>query len=402
MKKFVKRVFRKFGLEIARYVSNPCEGFVSWAPENGCWGNVLLALWIKPFLAQDGEAVPNTHAHNWRSLQIAKTFLDLGYRVDIIDYLNSEFMPQKEYAFFVSFRTNFGNIVPRLNRECIKIVYLDTAHWLFNNRASFKRGLDLQQRRGVTLKGLRIVEANMAIECADYGIISGNKFTMDTYGYLQKAIFHVPYAPCGIFPWPEEKDFESCRKNYLWFGSSGFVHKGLDLVLEAFAEMREYNLYVCGPLQEERDFEKAYYKELYETSNIHTVGWVDIEGQEFANVTKKCVGLIYPSCSEGGGGSVLTCMHAGLIPIISYESSVDVEDIGIILRESSIGEIKDSVQGISSLAPGKLESMSRKAWEYVRASHTRERFAEEFKRTVEHIGEFRHRANANGTVRDGS
>lgn len=382
MKKIINKIFRKFGFEIKRYISNPCEDFVSLKPENGCQGNVLLALWIKPFLLKDCEPVPNTHAHNWRSLQMAKTFLDLNYHVDVIDYLNSEFIPKKKYAYFVSFRTNFERISQLLNEDCIKIVHLDTTHWLFNNSASFRRGLNLQQRKGVTLKGLRIVETNMAIEYADYVTISGNQFTIDTYSYIQKPLFNIPYPACAVHPWPEDKDFNSCRKNFLWFGSAGFVHKGLDLVLDVFAKISDYHLYVCGPIQDENDFEKAFYNELYQTPNIHTLGWIDIDGPNFTEVANKCIGLIYPSCSEGGGGSAINCMHAGLIPIVSYESSVDVEDFGIILKDSSIEEIIDSIQMISSLPAEKLKLMSRKAWEFVRAHHTRERFDEEYKKTI--------------------
>ncbi len=235
MKELIKSIFRKFGVEITRYVSNPHEDIVSLKSENDSKGNVLLALWIKPFLLKEGEPVPNTHAHYWRSLLIAKTFLDLGYAVDVIDYENSAFIPEKNYEFFVSFRTNFERIAKRLNNDCIKIVHLDTSHWLFNNSATFRRGLNLQQRKGVTLKGLRIIETNMAIEYADYATITGNQFSINTYGYINKPLFHVPYPTCAVYPLPDEKDFDSCRKSFLWFGSSGFVHKGLDLVLDVFA-----------------------------------------------------------------------------------------------------------------------------------------------------------------------
>ena len=394
IKRFIKKIFHTLGIEITTYTANspnPNEASVSLKPQNGCRGNVLLALWIKPFFLKNDEPVPNTHAHYWRSLQIAHTFLDMGYCVDVIDYLNREFIPQKKYDYFVSFRTNLERIARRLNEDCIKIVHLDTVHWLFNNYATFRRGLELQQRKGVTLKGLRIVETNMAIEHADYGIISGNEFTISTYSYLQKSLFHIPYPVSALYQWPDKKDFNSCRKNFLWFGSSGFVHKGLDLVLDVFSEMPGYHLYVCGPIQDEKDFEKAYYTKLYQTPNIHTLGWVDIEGAEFIEVVNKCIGLVYPSCAEGGGGSVLTCMHTGLIPIVSFESSVDVEDFGIILKGSSLEEINKSLQVISSLPSEKLKQMSRKAWEFARANHTRERYSEEFRKVIEYIMKNHHR-----------
>lgn len=98
------------------------------------------------------------------------------------------------------------------------------------------------------------------------------------------------------------------------------------------------------------------------------------------------MGIIYPSCSEGGGGCVITCMHAGLIPIVSYEASVDVrEDYGIVLKESSIAEIKNSLQLIASLPAWKLKTMARNAWEFARANHTREKFADSYRKTIDKI-----------------
>ena len=79
--------------------------------------------------------------------------------------------------------------------------------------------------------------------------------------------------PQLFYPWPEAKDFEACRTRFLWLGSRGMVFKGLDLVLDAFVQMPEYHLTVCGPVAKEKDFEQVYYQELYHTSNIHTYGW---------------------------------------------------------------------------------------------------------------------------------
>jgi glycosyltransferase involved in cell wall biosynthesis len=189
-----------------------------------------------------------------------------------------------------------------------------------------------------------------------------------------------------LYPWPEKKDFAACRNRYLWFGSAGLVHKGLDLVLEAFAEMPECHLTVCGPIGKEKDFVAAYGKELYQMPNIRTVGWVDIASVEFMEILQSCVGIVYPSCSEGGGGSVINCMHGGLIPILSYESSVDVEEgYGVILKESTVGEIKNSVRRLSALSPDTLENMARQSWEYARANHTREKFARTFREVIANI-----------------
>lgn len=93
--------------------------------------------------------------------------------------------------------------------------------------------------------------------------------------------------------------------------------------------------------------------------------------------------MIYPSCSEGGGGSVITCLHAGLIPVISYESSVDISGFGIVLAESTINEIITSVKQISGLSDTNLKINSKKSWEYARNNHMREHFIKDYEKFVE-------------------
>ena len=381
LKKIAKKILTKFNVEIRR----ADRRFVSLKSEDRCRGNALLSYIIDPFLLKNGEPVSSTHTHYWESLQIARTLLNLGYRVDVIHYSNKTFIPRKKYSVFIGARTNFQRITQLLNKDCVKIVHLDTAHWLFNSSAEYKRCLDLQQRKGVTLRSFRSVEPNWAVEYADYATILGNKFTISTYSYAQKPIFRLSIPTVAVYPWPEDKNFESCRNHFLWFGGVGLVHKGLDLVLEAFAKMPDHHLTVCGPIQKEKDFENVYYKELYQTPNIHTIGWVDVSSPEFIEITNNCLGLIYPSCSEGQSGAVVTCLQAGLIPIISRESGVDVNDFGLILKDCSIEEIKTSICRISSLSTEELKRMSRKAWEFARANHTRERFAKEYRKFVEKI-----------------
>ncbi len=338
----------------------------------------MLSFIIEPFLRKSGEPISHNHTHDWESFQMAQTFLDKGYAVDVIDFRNYRFKPRKRYDFFISARTNLEHIARRLNDDCIKVAHLDTAHWLFNNHAAYTRLLDLQQRRGVSLTNAKMVQPNRAIEVADLATILGNRFTIETYAYAHKAIHRIPISTPVTYPWDDDKDFDRCRNNYIWFGSSGFVHKGLDRVLEAFVSMPEYHLTVCGPLDSERTFVDTYRKELFETPNIKTIGWIDINGPEFRKLARNTIGLVYPSCAEGGGGSAITCMHAAIIPLITYETSVDIGDAGILLSDSTISTIQEVVQTLSSQPTDQLRQQARRAWELARQHHTREIYAERF------------------------
>lgn len=376
----IKAVLRKH----LKRAGNPIE-VMSLKPVKTSRGDVLFSYVTHAF---SGQAVPYSHTSYWESRRMAETFVDLGYSVDVISAADARgFLPQKHYDFFIGHRHNFERIAQRLNTDCVKVLHCDVAHWLFHNTAGSRRLLALQQRKGITLLLLRLQAPNLAIESADCATVLGNEFTIGTYKYADKPIYRVPISAPALYPWPEGKDFEACRRHFIWFGSNGFVHKGLDLVLEAFAAMPEYHLTVCGPITDEveREFEKAFFRELYQTANIRTVGWIDDAGPEFLRIAKSCVGVINPSCSEGGGGSVITCMHAGLIPIVSHESSVDIGDFGYLLPDCSVESIRNSIKMVADFPVRSLVERARQAWEFARAHHTKEKFAEEYKRVAETI-----------------
>lgn len=385
-KELAKSALKKVGLEVHRYVPKTEEPVVTLRPEGKSRGNVLLSYILKPFLRKPGEPLSTSHTNHWESLMIAQTFLDLGYCVDAIDFQNRTFVPEKHYAFFIDVRYNLERLAPLLNPDCIKIMHIDLCHMLFNNAAESRCLLDLQQRKGVTLQPRRFEFPNLAIEFADCATMLGNDFTEGTFAYAKKPIYRIPISQPVLYDWPEDKDFDACRKNFLWFGSGGLVRKGLDRTLEVFRELEDHRLYVCGPVKGEKDFEQAYHDELYNTPNITTISkWLDIASEEFIEITRNCVGLIYPSSSEGQCGTVVTCMHASLVPVVSYESGVDVYDFGVLLKECGLDTIKKAIKSISSLPTEQLRQMSRKTWEFARANHTRERSAEVYKTVIEQM-----------------
>ncbi|MHA1381097.1 MAG: glycosyltransferase [Candidatus Helarchaeota archaeon] len=359
--------------------------FISLKTKKNYRGNVLLSYLVPKCLFNKGQGVSLTHSNEWECLQIAKIFLDLGYDVDIIRWTDKKFVPKKKYSFFIDIHHNMERLAPILNKECVKIFHITGSHWHFQNTAEYYRLLALKKRRGVILIPRRMVTPNLAIEYCDYATILGNNATMETYAFAKKTLFKIPLSTTVLYEFNENKDIDKCKRNFLWLGSKGMVHKGLDLVLEVFRDLPNHKLIVCGKISEEKDFEREFHRELYETPNIITVGWVDINSQLFLKIINNCIGLIYPSSSEGQAGSVVTCLHAGLIPIISYHSGVDVNNFGIILKDNSHEEIKNSILKLSNLPSRELKIKSRKAWEYARANHTREKFREEYKKFVMNI-----------------
>lgn len=357
----------------------------SLLPEALPRGTVLLSHIRGDFLNNPDRPIPNTHTNFWTALEMARTFLELGYRVDVISFGNHDFLPKTGYDVLIDTRYNLQRLAPLLGPNCLKILHIDTTHMLFQNAAEASRLLDLQGRRGVTLLPVRYERPNLAIEHADCATVCANDFTIGTYRYAGKPIYRIPIPAARLCPWPDGKDFSAARRHFLWFASHGMVHKGLDLVLEAFAGMPEYRLTVCGPVDREPDFVKAYRKELFETPNIHLRGWIDIDSREFLDLADRCIAHVFTSASEGGAACVIETMHTGLIPIVNYESSVDVHDFGVLLKGVSVEDIRDGVRMIAEMPASMLEERARRAWEHVRTHHTREHFSRVYRQTIREI-----------------
>lgn len=357
---------------------------VALSPPQKSDKNLLLSYVTHPFRIDPEDPSFFSHAATWECQEIARIWVDKGYNVDVIDWDNSYFLPKKKYSVFIDIHSNMERLAPLLGKDCKKILHITGAHWRFQNAAELRRLSELESRRGIRLQPRRQVPPSLGIEYADCATILGNEFTQGTFAYAHKPLYPIPLSTTVQFPFME-KDFGKIRRNFLWLGSGGMVHKGLDLVLDAFSKLPDYNLVVCGPVHQEPDFEKAYYEELYRSPNIRTLGFTDVTGTQFQEIVKNSCGLVYPSCSEGQAGSVITCLHAGLIPVISYESGVDIGDFGILLEKCSVKEITAAVEKLSGKSADELAMMSKMGWQYARTHHTRKKFAQQYGIFVEKI-----------------
>lgn len=352
-------------------------------------GHVLLSYTTYPLTLLD-ETQTGGHTQGWEIQKMIELFLESGFTVDLIDQDNMSFSPKVKYSILVAAGDNADRLQACTPDTVLKVFHATGCHWLFQNQSEYKRLYNLQTRNGYSLPPQR--QAYSIKNLQGFDIISGilGTYPTSTYTHLKKPLMMVPLSTTHTFEHPEKKDFDQIKKTFLWFGGAGGVHKGLDLVLEAFSQMPEYHLIVCGKPVREPDFAKAYHTELFETPNIEAVGHVDPGSEQFANIKERCLGIVYPSCSEGTAGSVVLAMHAGLIPIVTKESGVETKDFGITLKEATIEHIKDTVRSLSSEPTEKLKERATKTWEYARENHTRERFASEYRKFVATIVKLHH------------
>jgi len=347
-------------------------GHITLSPATKTGKRALLSYVTHPFCIPKQELDRSPHTNPWECLTIAELLLERGYTVDVIEWTNTAFLPKKKYDVVIDVHNNLERLAPLLGRECIKIFYATGAHWAYQNQAERARIEALTKRRRVTIQPRRQLAPENPMQYADHATALGSSFSADTYPDRKPETL-IPLLSIVEFPSPARKDFSVVNKNFVFIGGGGAIHKGLDLVLEAFAELPDYHLTICGPMTAEKDFAQAYEKEL-SLPNITSVGRIDVRGASFKEIIDRNVGLIYPTCSEGQAGSVITGLHAGLVPIVTRQSGVDVAPFGIELTEATVETITREVTKVSRMTPEELQKRSVAAWEYARTHHTHQAF----------------------------
>ena len=291
----------------------------------------------RPFLA---GTPPNTHQNVWQMRELAKCIGECGYNVDVVDAFARRAALVGHYDLVVDIHPKTKSLYSdHLAEDCIRIAYMTSSHSSHRNSAERQRLDELERRRCVKLLPRRQMEPidDTWLRLADAMFFIGNQRNLGTYGENRPR--HVYLIKNTGYEFLEPKSFMHKNPNsFLFIASGGQVHKGLDLVLEVFASRPNLELFVCSLFADEEDFCSAYNRELFETSNIHPVGYVDIGDRVFRQIADRCSFALLPSCSEGNAGSVLTAMSAGVIPIVSRECGFDEDDVHY-LRESTIDEI---------------------------------------------------------------
>lgn len=359
-------------------ITNKLYGVVHMPANGEKKGEVLVSYTTEPFTLAPWEKFSNFHTNYWECYKIARLFSVRGYAVDIINWNNHKFIPNKKYKICIDTQNNLEHLFSFLPKDCKKVMHIVTSYGDFQNNAEMVRLSELKKRRGIVLLPQRQMLPTKNLDYVDFLEGFGNKSVHSTYGRFGKSIFPIPISAVKLFDFPENKNFKISRTKFLWFGGGGAILKGLDLVLEAFAKTPQLELHVCGPIAAEKDFVEAYKKELYETPNIHTHGRINVASNLFNEIANKCGALIYPAFSEGTSGAVVQAMHAGLIPIITHATGIQ-EDAGYIpLENPTLESIKEATLKFSNMPEEKISELSKRIWEYAREHYTRETFSREY------------------------
>jgi len=345
----------------------------------------LLSYILLPFSKNSLSHTNFFEARSW-----AKALSELGYVVDIIDHRNQNPIDVSNYSLICGFGNVFQRVFEQDKSSKIRTITYGTGMHVFHqNLASLNRVKDVYRKKEIWLgKSSRVIENTWTHNTTLVdGIISlGNEITADSYRKYYNGL--VLALPAPFYKTQNAENIIRQRKtkslkHYLWFGSSGLIHKGLDLCLDFFVNNKDTFLHICGPTEEE--FMKAYHVELFESPNIKFYGFVDIKTKNFEDLLKTCSFCVFPSCSEGGAPALLTVIgNGGLIPIITKETGVETGH-QIWIDGFDYKSIEAAINSSKELSFKEVQDLQYKNYYYVENNHSQEQYFKLLKNSIKEI-----------------
>ena len=344
---------------------------------------VLISYITHPFRKQSFS-----HTNYYEAIALAKVMDDLGYIVDIIEYTTARISNINDYDVILGFGDIFQFYFENSIKD-IKTIYYGTGMQVcYQNTSTLERLKDVYHKKGKWItESVRYVDKTWSYQTTlvDGIIALGNEECALTYRkHYSGLIYSVP-VPCYVTKDAKkiiEKREPNANKNFLWFGSLGLIHKGLDLLLEYFSVNRHVNLHICGNILHEKEFVNTYSEEIFKSDNIYVHGFVDITSSQFESVLKKCSFAIFPSCSEGGCASLITTiLNGALIPIATKETSVNLDN-GIVVKGFNYNEIDKAIKKSLDLSIEDIVTMQKNNLEYFKINNSHSNYFMNLKKSL--------------------
>jgi hypothetical protein len=316
---------------------------------------------------------------------IPRALNELGYEVDIVSWDDKEWLPKRHYDVYIGHGgINFEHISRALPDETIKIYFSTGIYWREWNIKEARRIYELALREGYLLPPDRAIKFSeeYANKSADGIICLGNQNAVQSYRQFPLVIginnAAYPYDPQDLI----DKDFEHGREHFLFFSGGGNLHKGLDLLLEAFSGT-DLHLHICQIIDPK--FAEIYKDELTQHSNIHVYGRIRMRSTDFEKLASLCNWTISATACEGQPGAVLECMAYGLIPILTTGANIDIENFGILLPENDIDDIRKIILAAAKMDIDECKQRAELTADVVRKNYSPEKFNIDFKNAVQRI-----------------
>ncbi len=379
-----RKIFTIFGIKI-KFKKSRIKNFIKNYFCTNYNKNALICYLLHQYIS---DKTIYTHSNTMESYIAGEIFGKIGYNVDIINVNEAK---TKDEAFFKKYDVIYGKIPPNAfyaNKNCIP--YNTGMAQKNYNIEAVKRWLEFYLKFRQIPRNSLCDDANIYSLLAKGVISLGNDrvkeaITLDGLEKYQNLKnlngFYFDVYDINL----EAKNFKEAKKNFLWFGSRAAIHKGLDIVIEVFKKRKDITLHICGfnPLKNEDVFYNAYKDALdNKISNIINHGFVDISTQKFKDILDTCSCVVSPSIAEGGAIGILnTICNGALIPMITKQSGLDVENYGFTFDKVNQETVSQMIDKFLNLPEYEIKNLA-----YLIKTETREKYSmENYKKNLTSI-----------------
>jgi glycosyltransferase involved in cell wall biosynthesis len=345
----------------------------------------LVSYLVDPVIDDLSGISTGLFSNNGAGRTIPKVLNELGYVVDIINWDDTRPI-QGEYDLVIFHGGKNFEQIKKLNKPNNKLVYYSTgSYWQYHNTQEQKRLDYFHLRHNKKYKLDREIQdaEEDANTSADAIIALGNQDTASTYAKF-KHVYNLEGASMPIANPRSIQGTETDNIGFLFMAGPGNLHKGLDIILDAWAKLpKNLHLHIITYLDD--DFVDYYRNQLYDSPNIHTHGYVMQRSEQYYDIIKDCQFSVLLSCSEGSPGSVIESMHQGLIPIISRESHVNIDNHGYVLKKNNMEELEDLILSLSSLKQREIVKSQQELRDWTQKEFTVQKYEQELIKIIKDI-----------------
>lgn len=356
---------------------------VNWQPNNSNQKRVLFS-YVFSHLFQD---IKNA-SYGTRGVECAimiSEFIKNGYCLDLIDCRTNpkeELLNGKKYDLIFGFGLPF-NYLNRKEINANRVLYLTEKHPQFS-RIKEKERLDYYNRRHKKI--FDYSRTGLYYKDEDFNNLDSIVYIGDP---SDSHLIPVPLPKYSIYPTglindnyqSKNRNVSTSKKKFLWFGSLGAIHKGLDLLIDVFKNLPDSTLYIAGLGK----LEEKMLPEYRDMKNIINVGFLKVNSSTYLDIVHCCSFVILPSCSEAMSTGVITCMNHGLIPIITKETGFHFKDFGYELSDFRIETISKTVKECSNLENDLILEQHKSVYNYSITNFSAEKFQDNFSKILRKI-----------------
>ncbi|MEO9892796.1 glycosyltransferase [Aurantibacter sp.] len=310
-------------------------------------------------------------------LSMVKVLTELNYAIDIVgchDLKTLDYLKLKNYDLIFGFGETFYQLT-MLHPNAKSILYMTEHHPNFTKIEEQKR-LDYFYDR-------KKKKANTVRTGNFYWDHHMKKKYTHVITMSETEPFNTEYTkPFNIFPTGilnnnfklKPKNHDSSKKHFLWFGSYGAIHKGLDLLFDVFQKHDDIVLHVAGFYKDDRQL-----LEFPNKKNIIDYEYIDIQSNQFLEIIETCTYCILPSCSEGFSTAITTTMRHGLIPIVMENTGFNrLNELAFFLNDFNIEYIDKQLKEYSTKDSEYLASLSEKVFSFANSNFSIHAFESKF------------------------